>query len=433
MMKRLCCWTILTLLTASAVWADEAPNSETLEWNQWRGPDRDGHAPMLQPPDAWPETLHQVWRVEVGDGYSAPVVWQGHAYLLTRRGDAEVAMAIDLETGREVWSASWPTPYKINQYATSHGQWPRATPVVTDGVACFLGVDARLTCHDAATGKLLWTRDESESSGSEGTFCGSSMSPLVSEGLLYAHLGDETGGVLFAADLRSGEVKWSWNGQGPSYSSPLIVEFGDSKQLVTMGSVDLLGFDASSGELLWRRAFPDEWNQNIVTPLVASDRLLFADVENGTLAVRPTLGEAGWQLAELWSDKELTQYMASPVTDGRLVFGFTNRQKGQLFVLDPESGEVTWRDGGRGGRNATLTLAGDWLLVSNDDGRLQVFERSEESGEALRLEAEYELAPSATWAHPAWLEDGLVVKDVEHLARLRFAPETRTGDRPQSE
>ena len=312
-------------------------------------------------------------------------------------------MALDVETGEELWSRTWPAPYEINQYATAHGKWRAATPIAVDGVVCFLGVDARLTCHDAGTGEQHWTRDESETSGSEGNFCGSSMSPLVSDGLLYAHLGDDSGGILFAADLRTGHVKWSWDGQGPSYTSPMLFEIDGVRQLVTMGAVDILGFDAGTGELLWRRPFPDQWNQNIVTPLWVKDRLLIADVDNGTLALRPSRTELGWDLRELWSDKELTQYMASPVTDGEVVFGFSNQRKGQLFVLDPTSGEVLWRDEGRGGRNATLSLVGPWLLVSSSDADLRIFERQDQS---LRMVKRYELAPSPTWAHPAWLPDG---------------------------
>lgn len=387
------------------------------DWSQWRGPARDGHAPMLEVPAEWPAALAERWKVEVGDGYSAPVVADGRVFLLTREGDDEVAMALDLDSGETLWSQRWPTPYTINQYATAHGKWPRATPVVADGVACFLGVDARLTCHRAASGELLWTRDFSDKSGSEGNFCGSSMSPLVEDGVLYAHLGDDRGGRLFAADLRTGEERWAWEGQGPSYASPMLFDLGGVRQLVTLGTVDLLGFDAANGALLWRRPFPDKWNQNIATPLRVGDRLLFADVENGTLAVRPEKGAEGWVLEELWHDGELTQYMASPVTDGELVYGFSDRKKGQLFVLDPEKGEVHWQSEGRGGRNATLTLAGKWLLVASSDAELTVFERQ---GKTLRPVASYTLAPTPTWAHPAWLEDGLLVKDTRHLARLGF-------------
>lgn len=395
------------------------------EWSQWRGPGRDGHAGLLEIPASWPEKLAEVWRVEVGEGYSAPVVADGQVFILTRQGDDEVALALDLATGKTLWSKRWPTPYEMNQAATGHGKWPRATPIVADGVACFLGVDARLTCHHTTTGEILWTRDFSEKSGSEGNFCGSSMSPLVNGGILYAHLGDDRAGRLFAADLRSGEERWGWEGQGPSYASPVLLEIGGVRQLVTLGAVDLLGFDAATGELLWSRPFPDEWNQNIVTPLQIGDRLLFADVENGTLAVWPERTADGWKLRELWHEKELTQYMASPVTDSKVVYGFSNRNKGQLFVMDPATGKVLWQDDGRGGRNAILTLAGPWLLVTSSDAELSVYARENNS---LRQIRRYTLAPSSTWAHPAWLPDGLLVKDVHHLTRLALARQEPTED-----
>ena len=44
------------------------------DWNQWRGPNRDGSAPAPSDPKAWPEKLTQKWKVEVGSGYATPLV-----------------------------------------------------------------------------------------------------------------------------------------------------------------------------------------------------------------------------------------------------------------------------------------------------------------------------------------------------------------------
>ena len=401
------------------------------EWSQWRGPSRDGRAPMFEAPESWPQEAQQLWKVEVGEGHGSPVVADGRVYLITRQGDDEVAMALDLKTGKTLWTQRFPTPYTMNAAATGHGKGPKSSPIVAQDVVCFLGIDARLTCHATNSGKTLWTRDFSEHSGHETNFCGSSLSPLVDGGTLYAHLGDDTGGRLFAADLRTGEEKWGWTGQGPSYTSPMLIEVGGAAQLVTLGAVDLLGFDPKDGRLLWRRPFPDEWNQNIVTPLAVGEKIIFADLENGTLAAWPrpvpdTENGTPWTLEELWLDKELTQYMASPVTDGKWWYGFSNRQKGQLFVADPADGKVQWQGEGRGGRNATLTLAGDWLLVSNTDAELRVYRRK---GSSLELVRTYEIADSAVWSHPAWVKDGLVIKDSQHLIRWRLAESARAAEK----
>ena len=385
------------------------------EWWQFRGPARDGHATMFQVPKSWPEAPRQVWKVEVGEGFASPIASGGKVYLMARQGEDEVAMALDLASGKTLWTKRFPTPYTPHQAAVKYGKGPKATPIVTEGVACFLGIDARFSCHDAGDGKVLWTRDFSDRSGPEKTFCGSSMSPLVDDGVIFVHLGDDQAGRLFAADLRSGKEAWGWEGQGPGYASPLMLEIEGTRQLVVFATTDLMGFDPATGRLLWSRPYPDKWRENIVTPLVVGKRILISDYKNGTLSLWPKKAADGWQVDDHWHNKELTQRMATPVTDGEIVFGFSDRRKGQLFALDPKTGKVLWQDKGRGGSNAVLALAGDYLLVSNTEADLKVMRWRDG---ALHEEKRYQIAPSAVWAEPGWVSDGLLVKDVRHLTRL---------------
>lgn len=248
------------------------------------------------------------------------------------------------------------------------------------------------------------------------------MTPLVDHGTIYVHLGDDRAGRFFAADLRTGKEKWGWEGQGPGYASPLMVEIGGQRQLVTLAATDLLGFEPETGKLLWSRPYPDKWKENIPTPIVVGKSIVIADMENGSLALWPRKTETGWEVEDHWHNKELTQRMASPVSDGKVIYGFSDRRKGQLFVQDPASGKVLWADEGRGGENAVLTLAGEYLLVSNTHAELRVMRWK---GETLELVKSYEIATSEVWAQPAWLSDGLLVKDALHLARLAFTAESK--------
>lgn len=402
-------------LLALAATATLATAAAAEDWSQWRGPDRNGHAEAFTIPEAWPEAPEQKWRVEVGEGYTSPVVVGDRIYLMARQGEEEVAMALDLATGKTLWKSAFQAPYVPHQAAVKYGKGPKATPAVAEGVACFLGIDARFSCHDAKSGKVLWVRDYSEASAPEETFCGSAFSPLIEGGTVFVHLGDDRAGRLFAADLRTGEEKWGWEGQGPGYASPFMLEVDGVRQFVTFATTDLLAFEPKTGELLWQRAYPDKWRENIVDPLVVGERILISDYENGTLSLWPSKTEKGWKVEDHWHNKELTQRMASPVTDGTWVYGFSNRKKGQLFVLDPASGKVVWNDEGRGGDNVTLTVAGAYLLVSTTAAELKVFKRK---GEELVAQKTYEIAPSSVWSHPAWLADGLLVKDERHLTRL---------------
>ena len=252
-------------------------------------------------------------------------------------------------------------------------------------------------------------------------------------GTIYVHLGDDRAGRLFAADLRTGEEKWGWEGQGPGYASPLMLEIDGVRQFVTLATVDLLSFDPETGELLWSRPYPDKWRENIPSPLVVGERILIADYKNGTLALWPKKTDDGWVVNDLWHNQELTLRMSTPVTDGERVYGFSDRRKGLLFALDPETGKVLWEDEGRGGENAVLAMAGKWLLVADTGAELKVAKWEEGALKEIRT---YQVADSPVWAQPAWLTDGMLIKDERHLTRFSLAapapapaPEEKPKDR----
>ena len=106
-------------------------------------------------------------------------------------------------------------------------------------------------------------------------------------------------------------------------------------------------------------------------------------------------------------------YMSTPVADGPMLFGFSNRRKGQLFCLDARTGVAKWTTEGRAGTNASILSAGPNLIVLTTDGELIVLRRNPDKyDEAHR----YKVSSSPTWAHPALLADAVVVRDAEFLS-----------------
>src|SRR5919108_6076619 len=77
------------------------------EWTQWRGPARDGVVSAKNAPPAWPESLKRAWRVEIGEGYSSPVVAAGRAFVLGRRDPEEIVASINLADGKIVWQQKY--------------------------------------------------------------------------------------------------------------------------------------------------------------------------------------------------------------------------------------------------------------------------------------------------------------------------------------
>jgi len=386
------------------------------DWPGWRGPGRDGAASGLAATAAWPEALQRAWRTEVGLGYSSPVVAGDRVFVLTRAGDEEVVTALDLATGAIVWRASYPAPYRVNPAARSHGPGPKSTPLVAGGRVHTLGISGVLSAFDAASGRLVWRKAfEGEYPGGAPTY-GTAMSPLVFGGLLIAHVGTDRDGALMAFDAATGEVRWRWDGDGPGYASPIVVEIGGTRQVITQSSHAVVGVAADSGALLWRIPLTTPYAQNIVTPIVLGDVLIYAGLDNPTTAVRLASRGGSWQAEKMWENPDVSFYMSTPVAAGGRLYGLRDRNKGQFVCLDAATGRLLWETPGREGDNAAIVDVGSALLWLTSGAELVV---SEKTADAFRPIRRYTVADSPTWAHPVPTARGILIKDERFLTLWR--------------
>src|SRR5262249_21289763 len=302
---------ILSYMSISLVLA--GPASLARDWPQWRGPGRDGIVDSFIAPRAWPEKLKTVWKVQAGIGHSSPVVAGNRVYLLSRQQEREVATCFDLDTGKVQWRDSYPIAYQMNPAAVTHGKGPKSTPVISDNKLYTLGITGVLSCYDAATGKLRWRREFSKQFKTTAPDFGTATSPMVWKGLVIAHVGGSDSGALTAFDAGTGEVKWSWNGDGPGYASPIIGDIDGTSQLVTQTQKSIVGFAADSGKLLWQIPFETEYVQNIVTPVLYRQTFILSGIDKGTLEVRPVRRANKWETEQVWYNPDVSMYMSSPV------------------------------------------------------------------------------------------------------------------------
>ncbi|MEP7337804.1 MAG: PQQ-binding-like beta-propeller repeat protein [Acidobacteriota bacterium] len=391
------------------IWAGLTSVSiQSQDWPQWRGANRDGVVKDFIAPAVWPEKLKQIWKTPVGSGYSSPVVSKDRAWIHTRDKDEETVTCLDLKTGKILWRKTEPVAFTKNQYAKEMNYGPFATPALHNGKLYTLGVNAVLSCFDARTGALVWRKDFGKPDTSK-MFCGTAASPLIDGGNVIVYTGDDIkGGQMVAFDAASGKENWKWTGEGPGYASPIIATFDGVRQIVTMTDKSVIGVAAKDGGLLWRLAWPDEWNENIVTPLVYNNSLILSGVRKGTTAIQVAKAGDKWQPKELWRNAELTMYMNSPVLDGNHLFGMTNKRKGQLFCAEAETGKVLWTTEGREGMNAAVLHTKDLLFILNSDGGLIIARKATKGFEQV---ARYSVADSATYAHPVIIGKQILVKD----------------------
>jgi len=386
------------------------------DWPQWRGPNRDGHARGFAAPAAWPKELKPRWRVTVGVGHASPVVSGGVVYQFARQGEEEVLLALDAATGRELWRAgAVPAPYELNPAARDHGKGPKSTPVVADGRVYTLGIAGLLSAHDARTGRLVWRKEFSKQFPATSPLYGTAMSPVVLGDLLIAHVGGHDGGALTAFNAATGAVKWSYDADGPAYSSPVILAAGGERQVVTFTQKELAAVSASTGQLLWKLPARTSYDTNCNTPVVYKDTVIVSLEGRGLVAVRPVREGGRWAAREVWRNEENELYMNTPVLHGSTLYGLSTRRKGQFFALDAATGKTIWQGPGRMGENASVVGVGGALLALTNDAVLYVLMAGAGSFAPL---AQYTVATSQTWAHPVPQGEHLLVKDETTLASL---------------
>ncbi|MEK6410118.1 MAG: PQQ-binding-like beta-propeller repeat protein [Acidobacteriota bacterium] len=387
------------------------------DWPQWRGPNRDGLVASFTAPRVWPDKLKTIWKVQAGIGHASPVVVGRRVYLHSRQDENEVASCFDLDTGKLIWHDSYPTPYMMNPAAFSHGKGPKSTPVVYNNRLYTFGISGILSCYDAATGKLSWRKEFSKQFKATSPLFGAAASPVVHNGLVIVHVGGHDAGALTAFDSQTGDVKWSWTGDGPGYASPIVFQSSGTSQIVTQTQKSIAGFSAESGELLWRIPFETEYVQNIVTPVVYKQTLIFSGLDKGTMAVRVIKRGEKWETERVWQNPEVSMYMNSPVVSGDYLFGLSHKRKGQFFCLDARTGETKWISNGREGDNAAIVAAGSFLFLLTEASDLLVAKNGATQFEVLK---KYPVAESPTWAHPVVVGKGILIKDTKTIALLSF-------------
>ena len=398
---------VVCLVAGWSLWAQD--------WPQWRGPNRDG-VTRFSEPKSWPEKLTTKWKVPTGTGYASPIFAGGRILHFARQEDDEVAMSVDPESGKILWRQSYPAPYEPVQSAARHGKGPKSTPLFYDGKLYTFGISGILSSFDAATGKVEWRKEYAKDFKGTWPQFGTSMSPVAADGLIVVLIGTNDDGAVAAYDAKSGAQKWIWKGDGPAYASPMIVEMGGLKQVVTLTQKYAVGLSLAAGDLLWRIDFPGRSGMNIPTPLRFGQRLILAG-DPGTMLLQVNKQDNAWTTEKAWQITEFTMRFSSPVLKGNLVFGFTNRNGGMFFCVDAESGKTLWTSDPKQGDNAVVLISGDLLFLLKDNAELIVAKASGAGFEPLRR---YQVADSATYANPLMLAKGIVIKDNTTLSYLTW-------------
>lgn len=379
--------------------------AQAQDWPQWRGPNRDGKATGFKAPATWPKELTQKWKVTVGRGDASPALVGDKLYVFARQEGDEVTLCLDAATGKELWIDKCAVQAATEPMGRHPG--PRSSPTVAAGKVITYGVRGTLSCLDAASGKVLWRKEDA----AWPRFFTSS-SPLVVDDLCIAQLGSDDKGAIVAYELATGNEKWKWTDDGAAYASPIVATLDGVKQVVALTAKKIVGLSLADGKRLWDAPFaPPGRAYNAATPIIEGQAIIFAGSGRGTKAVKLEKTADGFVIKEIWSNPDNAVQFNTPVLDGSCLYGLS--QKGDLFCLDAREGKTLWTSP-LGARDfGSIVEAGPVLLALTVSGELTVFEPNDKEYKKL---TSYKVATTDTYAYPIASPKGIYVKDQDSVA-----------------
>ncbi len=366
-----------TLFLAASSWICLLLSATAGDWNQWRGPDRNGAAPASPPlreslPD---EGLSPLWISEEtirgggNGGWASPIVAGGRIYQfvhwrqprqdvklaaeaypaltedqqrqmgeveireyeanrreeqLQRRQQAnhhiETVYCFDAQSGRIHWQS--------DRDSVATGFSHSCTPLVADGRLYLHGADRKVVCLDAETGETVWLTQMPVSPSSQPM----PSSPALVDGVLVVLMGR-----LFGVDAQTGEIRWQGDPKETAgqHSSPVIWEHDGRKRVIFNGDGGrTVCADPHTGELLW--SFDSKATRS--TPVIAENRLLTYGHSRGAglrcfdLRANPP--------EEMWAFRGAADSGSSPLVVDGLVFV---QGESRLACVDLESGKAAWQ------------------------------------------------------------------------------------------
>jgi outer membrane protein assembly factor BamB len=390
-----------------------------LDWPQFEGPKRDGVARGVHVRSDWRENPpRRMWDHPVGAGWSSFAVVGKYALTQEQRDDDEAVVCYDADTGRQLWAH---LDRGARHSTVLGGLGPRATPTVSGSRVYTFGATGILNCLDPESGGLIWSTNAVKEAGVPPVQFGMSGSPLVYDNVVVVNPGGirtsmadrrESGRAVIAYDRLTGQRIWATGDYQAGYASPILATIGGVRQVIIYDAVGAGGYDAATGNELWRS--PEWMNStynNIAQPIILPDRSIFLSSGYGTGSILFDAHKSGdlWTVKERWRapNKFKLKFNTGVYRDG-FVYGL---DEGILACLDLSNGKLRWKKG-RYSYGEVLLLK-DLLLVLSEEGDAVLVEISPSgSREVSRFHA----ISGKTWNHPAISRERLYVRNGEEAA-----------------
>ena len=352
---------LATLALTLTTFPETAQSRAAAEWAHWRGPSHTGVADA-DVPLTWSDTQNVRWKLAIpGRGFSTPVVAGNRLFLTTAiptgkkteqpaggggRAGGGVGIgeehrlevvAVDRGSGKVLWQRTAATATPHEGYHHLYGSFASNAPA-TDGRRLYAFFGSRgLFVYDL-DGKLLWQKDVGIRMAMRLAF-GEGSGVVVHDGRVFLQFDHQEPGAIVALNADDGKEVWRVpRADNSSWSTPLVVEHGGTKQLVVAADTKVKSYDVASGKLLWEVA--GLGTNPIPQPVHFKDTVLVMSGYRNPRLMSIKLGRTGDLTgtdAIAWETTRGTSYTGSPALDDGRLYVFSDN--GLLSVVNAATGE----------------------------------------------------------------------------------------------
>ncbi len=378
------------------------------DWPQFRGNNHDSKA--LQT-DIFQEGygLKVAWKKPLGSGYSSVSIADGHAVTMFSDSTFDYVVSLDATTGAEKWRTKIDSTY-IGHDGSHNG--PISTPLINDGKVYALGPKGHVIALDLKTGKEIWSGNLPNDHKSLPPFYGYTTSPMISGDVFVI----ETGGpnsTMSGFDKNTGKVLWSTGNDTVNYQSPITFNFDGTEHLVCVGDKYLYGLDPKTGNKYWE--FHHNGGRTTINPvLVGSNKLFFDPTGREAVLIEINKESDNYKVNELWKTRETTRTLNTPVYHDGNLYGYTGNF---LCSVDAETGKLNWKSRPPGA--GFLILVDNHLVVITRQGAMHVVKASPDSYQEV---ASLEVFNQLTWTPPSFANGKIYARNLYEIASIDVVP-----------
>jgi len=370
---------------------------------QWRGANRDGIYNETGLLKKWPETGPKLlWHFdELGDGHTSAAVTKSAIFITGMVNGNGFVYSFDLK-GKLLWKKEYG-----REWAESHNG-VRSTPLVVGDKLYLESGYGKLLCMNTSNGSSVWTVDLVKEYGARNIQWGFTENLLFDGNVLYCTPGGLAASMV-ALDRNTGKLIWKAKGvdEKSAYSSPMMIKLKDKKILVTFLERSICGFDAGTGEVLWKFEHTIRPDVHPNTPIY-KDGLLFCTTGYGKGSVMLKLAADGKSVSEVWKHERLDPKIGGVVLLNGRIYGTGDRNR-FLFCLDWLTGKEIFSIRDLNVAPANIISNSGLLYIYAESGKVSLVEPKPD-GINVISSFDVPFGTMTHWAH-------LVIKDKKLYVR----------------